>query len=235
MFKLIKPTIRVIQQDGQSRHATDQERYVQIKIHSTKINDQNQYVIQIIDFSLNIINRKIQTQNELENQIRGTVCHEMQNPLNSIIHSSDLIHRMSEGLKEVKKSLADNKPAAKRLQVIIDDLIAKSKMQNSSTKLLKFFVRDLLDFQQIKMNKLRKDIQKFNLREAIKEVVDVVEYQASRAGLPIIVDYISDELKDEDYEIRTDSLRLQQVLLNLLSNAIKYTERGEITLLVALN
>jgi len=34
---------------------------VQIKIHSTQINDQNQYVIQIIDFSLNIINRKIQT------------------------------------------------------------------------------------------------------------------------------------------------------------------------------
>jgi signal transduction histidine kinase len=49
-------------------------------------------------------------------------------------------------------------------------------MQNSSTKLLKFFVRDLLDFQQIKMNKLKKDVQSFNLREAVQEVVDVLEY-----------------------------------------------------------
>ena len=74
---------------------------------------------------------------------------------------------MNEGLKQIKNSISDNKSASKRLQGIIDDLIVKSKMQNSSTKLLKFFVRDLLDFQQIKMNKLKKDVQSFNLREAV--------------------------------------------------------------------
>ena len=133
----------------------------------------------------------------------------MQNPLNSIIHSSDLIHRMNIGLKEVKKSISDNAQASKKLQGIIDDLIVKSKMQNSSTKLLKFFVRDLLDFQQIKMNKLKKDVQSFNLREAVQEVVDVLEYQATRAGIPILLDFIGDDLKKQDFHIRTDSLRLQ--------------------------
>ena len=82
-------------------------------------------------------------------------------------------------------------------------------MQNSSTKLLKFFVRDLLDFQQIKMNKLKKDVQSFNLRNAVQEVVDVLEYQASRAGIPILLDFIGDDLQKKDFEVRTDSLRLQ--------------------------
>jgi len=55
-------------------------------------------------------------------------------------------------------------------------------------------VRDLLDFQQIKMNKLKKDVQSFNLREAVQEVADVLEYQASRAGIPILLDFIGDDL-----------------------------------------
>ena len=94
----------------------------------------------------------------------------------------------------MKESISDNKSASKKLQSIIDDLIVKSKMQNSSTKLLKFFVRDLLDFQQIKMNKLKKDVQSFNLRDGVQEVVDVLEYQASRAGIPISLDFVGDEL-----------------------------------------
>ena len=81
-------------------------------------------------------------------------------------------------------------------------------MQNSSCKLLKFYVRDLLDFQQIKLNKLKKDIEDFNLKDAIQEVVDVLQYQASRAGIPIIIEYIGELIKQCDYNISTDSLRL---------------------------
>lgn len=131
--------------------------------------------------------------------------------------------------------MIDNKSAAKKLQSIIDDLKQKSMMQNSSCKLLKFYVRDLLDFQQIKHNKLKKDIDDFNLKDAIQEVVDVLQYQASRAGIPIIIEYSGQLIKQADYNIRTDSLRLQQVLLNLLSNAIKYTERGEIKIMATLH
>jgi signal transduction histidine kinase len=37
--------------------------------------------------------------------------------------------------------------------------------------MLKYFVRDMLDFQQIKANKMKKDITKFNLRDAVNEVL----------------------------------------------------------------
>lgn len=102
------------------------------------------------------------------------MCHEMQNPLNSIIHSSESIKTLLVDLKEFAKGLAGD--AQSLLINIVEDMQSKSKMQNSSTKLLKFFVRDLLDFQSIKHKKLKKDIETFNVKDAIEEVIDVMRY-----------------------------------------------------------
>jgi signal transduction histidine kinase len=41
----------------------------------------------------------------------------------------------------------------------------------SSSKMLKYFVRDMLDFQQIKANKMKKDISVFNIKDAVDEVL----------------------------------------------------------------
>lgn len=54
------------------------------------------------------------------------------------------------------------------------------RIQNLSSKLLKFFVRDLLDFQSIRQNKINKDVSKFDIREAIAEIVDVLSFQAKK-------------------------------------------------------
>ena len=50
------------------------------------------------------------------------------------------------------------------------------KILKYSSKMLKFFVQDMLDFQHIRADKLRKDITSFNLKEAIDEVNLMLEY-----------------------------------------------------------
>ena len=70
-------------------------------MNETLIENNIEFVIQIIDFSLNIINQKIQIANDLENLIRGTVCHEMQNPLNSIINANEVIESFEHDLNDI--------------------------------------------------------------------------------------------------------------------------------------
>ena len=45
------------------------------------------------------------------------------------------------------------------------------KVQESSANVMKFLVQDLLDFAQIKSGKFRKNISKFNIRDAVEQVM----------------------------------------------------------------
>ena len=67
------------------------ESFIQIKIHKSQFNDYNEITIQIIDISLNIMNKQIKHEIDLENQIRGWCCHELRNPLNSILNATELV------------------------------------------------------------------------------------------------------------------------------------------------
>ena len=92
--------------------------------------------------------------------------------------------------------------------------------------MLKYFVRDMLDFQQIKANKMKKDITTFNLKDAINEVLKMQEYIAKKNNINLISEFQMGEEESKDFQITTDYLRLQQILLNLVSNSLKYTQIG---------
>ena len=50
---------------------------------------------------------------------------------------------------------------------ILNKLTKGCKVQESSANLMEFLVQDLLDFAQIRAGKFRKNIKKFNIKEAI--------------------------------------------------------------------
>jgi signal transduction histidine kinase len=45
------------------------------------------------------------------------------------------------------------------------------KVQESSTNLLKHLIQDLLDYAQIRAGKFRKVLKKFDIKEAVDEIV----------------------------------------------------------------
>jgi signal transduction histidine kinase len=60
--------------------------------------------------------------------------------------------------------------------------------------------------------------------EVLESVASMAEPLASAKGLSFRID-----VQKNDLTIRTDPVKLRQVLLNLLSNAVKYTDTGEIS------
>ena len=82
----------------------------------------------------------------------------------------------------------------------------------------------MLDLSQINSGVLRKDISKFNLKEALSEIISIQQMKADVCGVNLSIDM--KQFLREDYTVYSDMQRVQQVILNLLSNAIKFTESG---------
>ena len=67
---------------------------------------------------------------------------------------------------------------------------------------MKFLVQDLLDFAQIKSGKFRKNISKFNIREAIEQVMCIQRQNANDKGIDFYATFKNITIQ----ETRTQSL-----------------------------
>ncbi|MBR6374097.1 MAG: response regulator, partial [Victivallales bacterium] len=103
------------------------------------------------------------------------------------------------------------------------------KLIDSSSRSLLHTINEILDFSKINAGKFEIELVPFDLRELLEERLAVaqqllkgqknVKLAYDAPGIPLL--------------IKSDHLRLRQVLDNLLSNAVKFTEHGEVRLKVA--
>ena len=52
-------------------------------------------------------------------------------------------------------------------------------IQMSSSNILNFLVNDILDFAQVKDGKFRKNLEIFDLKESVEEIIAVQKYKAA--------------------------------------------------------
>ena len=102
----------------------------------------------------------------------------------------------------------------------VQSVVQMTDVQYASTKLLSFYVGDLLTMGQISNGAFRKSITTFSLKVALENVFLVTKEKVESKGISIIREFTNCNYQTE---ITTDMMRLQQVLLNYLSNAIKFT------------
>jgi len=103
-----------------------------------------------------------------------------------------------------------------------------SKVDNAAKGLLGI-INDILDLSKIEAGKMLVERTRFRLDDCLTNLADVCLQKASERGLELLFD-VGHEVPDY---LLGDPLRLNQVLFNLVGNAIKFTEKGEITLRVA--
>ena len=143
-----------------------------------------------------------------KSQFLANVSHEIRTPLNAIVGLGHLL-------------LSTELPPKQR------DYVGKI---HSSARILLRTVDDVLDFSKIEAGKLELERTSFRLDEVLADLGSVLAVQAEGKGISFVVT----AGEDVPRSLIGDPLRLGQVLTNLVGNAVKFTERGGVTLKVAL-
>ncbi len=140
----------------------------------------------------------------------------------------DFLARMSHELRTPMNGVLGMAMLALKAETQEKSMEYLQKIQSSATLLLGI-INDILDFSKIEANKLQLESHPFKLRQAIYDLLELLEPRIAEKGLSLQV-AIDDSVPAMAIG---DGLKLSQVLLNLLGNAVKFSDEGQITLSVS--
>nr|WP_320976730.1 HAMP domain-containing sensor histidine kinase [Bacteroides intestinalis] len=133
----------------------------------------------------------------------ANMSHEIRTPLNAIVGFSDV--------------LASGGTSVDEQQGYVDII-------KTNSDLLLRLINDILDVSRLEADRVTFTIEKCDVVPLCQQVLASVS-QARKSENEFIF-----ECDRESVDLRTDTQRLQQVIINLLSNADKFTRNGKITL-----
>ena len=99
-----------------------------------------------------------------------------------------------------------------------------------SGQMLLGLINDVLDLSKIEAGKLQLTPHGTDVSELATETLALFQPMAEAKGVRLQIEIDTTDL----VPVAVDAQRLRQILMNLLSNAVKYTERGEVTLGLAM-
>lgn len=160
--------------------------------------------IQKINEELNKAKLKAEESDKLKSAFLANMSHEIRTPMNGILGFADLLNDPDLSVEEQEKYIGVIKECGDRMVKIIDNIIDISK----------------IDAGQIDLN-----IEPTNVNELINSLFDFFLPEVENKGLKL---KCSKDLSNSDSVLRTDKIKLAQILTNLIKNAIKFTDKGQI-------
>ncbi len=151
--------------------------------------------------------RASEAANQAKSIFLANMSHELRTPLNAIIGFSRVMGRSRAIPPEDKEHLGIIRRSGEHLLTLINDVLDMSKIEAGRIVLTEhdFTVYHLLD-----------------------DVEDMFRLKAEEKGLQLVCHCHA----GVPQYIRTDEVKLRQILVNLLSNAIKFTEEGRVELVM---
>jgi len=139
-----------------------------------------------------------------KSQFLANMSHEIRTPMNAIIGFTELL-------------LISNL-APKYMEYV--------KYINSAGESLLSLINDILDYSKIVYDKIELEEIPTEIVKLMEDAASVVSFSAAKKGTELILNIDP----NVPAKIKTDPVRLNQILANLLSNAVKFTNEGEIEL-----
>lgn len=143
----------------------------------------------------------------LKSAFLANMSHEIRTPMNAILGFSQLLKE-----KRIEPEKQDK---------FLDIIVSRSK------NLLQI-INDIIDISKIEANQLTIENNEFSLKKSLYELYSFFEAELYTHNKSHVNLTLSADLSEVIRNIRSDEVRLKQILTNLISNAIKFTEKGEI-------
>lgn len=141
---------------------------------------------------------------EAKSAFLANMSHEIRTPMNGVIGFTELA--LAGELEESQRQ---------NLEMIADSGRAMLRLLN-----------DLLDFAKIESGQMTVSSEPTDLRHQLRGAMRIMEPVALQKGLSLEVE-IDDGVPEW---VRSDAMRLRQILLNLIGNALKFTEEGGVSI-----
>ena len=137
-----------------------------------------------------------------KSEFLARMSHEIRTPMNGVMGMSELLQATELTPRQRHLSHTISHSAAALLQII----------------------NDILDFSKVEAGKLELECIEFGLRETVEQAIEICAARAHAKGLELACDVGL----DVPAKVRSDPMRLRQILINLVGNAIKFTDAGEV-------
>lgn len=158
------------------------------------------------NFELEAQKSQLSEASKLKSNFLSNMSHELRTPLNSVIALSGVLNR-------------------KLMNRIEDEEYSYLEVIERNGKHLLSLINDILDISRIESGKTEMNITRFNAREEVLEIMELIQPQAEQKGLTLQMGTaVADSI------IQSDSFKFKHIIQNLIGNAVKFTESGHVTI-----
>jgi len=152
---------------------------------------------------LQAVNEELREANRLKSEFLATVSHELRTPLHVILGYTDMLAEGGAGtITSEQQGLLE---AVRRYSTLQLDLLT-----------------DVLDFSRLTSGRVSYRIEPFRVAPLLHDIDQLYHNRLAGGPVQLLVEV------DSDLDLRTDRIKLQEIIRNLVDNAVKFTEAGSV-------